>query len=70
MDYGLLLLPKLGCWLWSEDVKFNVDINDILSVQGVGTFPQCASGDLVCQDGQDLKCLVAGKLTEEKPNFG
>ena len=37
---------------------------------GVGTFPKCAAGDLVCQDGQSLKCLVAGQLTEEVPNFG
>ena len=37
---------------------------------GVGTFPKCAAGDLVCQDGNSLKCLVAGQLTEEVPNFG
>ena len=37
---------------------------------GVGTFPKCANGNLVCQDGDDLKCLVNGQLTEEVPNFG
>ena len=37
---------------------------------GVGTFPKCANGNLVCQDGEDLKCLVNGQLTEEVPNFG
>eukprot|EP00092_Neocalanus_flemingeri_P041861 GFUD01045595.1.p1 GENE.GFUD01045595.1~~GFUD01045595.1.p1 ORF type:complete len:148 (+),score=40.85 GFUD01045595.1:85-528(+) len=37
---------------------------------GVGTFPKCAAGNIVCQDGEDLKCLVGGQLTEEVPNFG
>ena len=37
---------------------------------GVGTFPKCAAGNLVCQNGEDLKCLVNGQLTEDVPNFG
>ena len=37
---------------------------------GVGTFPKCAAGNLVCQDGEDLRCLVKGQLTEDVPNFG
>merc|ERR1711884_905145 len=37
---------------------------------GVGTFPKCAAGNLVCQNGDDLKCLVNGQLTEDVPNFG
>ena len=37
---------------------------------GIGTFPKCAAGNLVCKNGEDLKCLVDGQLTEEVPNFG
>ena len=37
---------------------------------GVGTFPRCAQGNLLCQDGAELRCLVAGQLTDEVPNFG
>ena len=37
---------------------------------GVGTYPKCAAGNLVCQNGEDLKCLVDGQLTDQIPNFG
>jgi len=37
---------------------------------GVGTFPSCQSGDLTCQDGSPLRCLVAGQLSQDIPDFG
>ena len=37
---------------------------------GVRTFPKCAAGNLLCQNGEEMRCLVGGQLTEEVPNFG
>merc|ERR1712233_3873 len=31
-----------------------------------GSYPKCASGSLVCQDGSPLMCLVDGQITDTK----
>ena len=37
---------------------------------GVRTFPRCPAGNLLCQNGEELRCLVGDQLTDDIPNFG
>merc|ERR1712107_130762 len=34
-----------------------------------GSYPKCASGSLVCQDGSPLMCLVDGQITDTEAVF-
>ena len=39
------------------------------SLLQAGSYPKCAQGSLVCQDGSPLMCLVGGQITDTEAVF-